>query len=429
MIFSPNRQSALHAGTTGAFFLATLYALGPLNSKILGLSWFIFSLTGMIVARRMRATHDTPSAFAPIAGIWLTSCLISLLLQGICVAIWNEDILHTLNPQIRLLLPAIAVFALLRKRPFPPRFAMLTLDAVAIACCMAFMHTLYLTVFHPDILRESLATNAIPWAVATGFLPCLLLPMIPTVSGDIVRKWFWYGASLCGIGAVLLSQSRGALFVVPWCFLVVIWINLPGRYSLITRITGTTSVAALSSLLIFSLAWWAPGDKLRLHQISHDLVTLQTSSDYNTSIGARLYLWGMAWDDIRQSPWIGVGSEQRLHRIHHAGENESAEVYEKLGVIRTLGHAHNQYLHSAWDHGLLGLATFLTLLGGMLMMIWRLARIAPASAWQLAGVTAMHVTSSLTNVNFAHNYYVVALSLAVIVPVLCAGVPKLSARP
>lgn len=157
-----------------------------------------------------------------------------------------------------------------------------------------------------------------------------------------------------------------------------------------------------------------------MHQAAHDIRQVQTSENYNTSMGARLYLWGLAWQGIQESPWIGVGTVERLHRIKHAGDGAPPEQQEKLQAVRALNHVHNQYLHSALDGGLIGLTAFLILLIGLAVAMVRLTPVAPTSAWQLGGVLFMHATSSLSNVNLLHNYYVIGLSLAAVIPLLFA---------
>lgn len=163
-----------------------------------------------------------------------------------------------------------------------------------------------------------------------------------------------------------------------------------------------------------------PGDVLRLRQATQNISEFQKAENYSTSVGARLYLWDMAWKSVRHSPLIGIGGRERLHRIKHAGDGQSEADLTNLNAVRNLGHVHNQYLHSAWDGGAIGLGAFLILLLGMLIATRQLSRIDAVAAWQLGGILFMHATSNLTNVNFAHNYYALALSLAVVIPILCA---------
>ena len=177
-------------------------------------------------------------------------------------------------------------------------------------------------------------------------------------------------------------------------------------------------------VLIISIAlatlWLAPGDILRIRQAAHEIQQVRSTENYNSSVGARLYLWQMAIEGIRQSPWIGIGGAERLRRIKQAGAGGTDDHLAKLEAVRSLGHVHNEYLHAALDGGLLGLTSFLATLLGMAILIRQLARSAPVAAWQLGGVLCMHMSASLTNVNLAHNYYATALALAVLLPLFAA---------
>lgn len=410
-----SKRSTLRSA--GLYLFATLVALGPLNSKILAAAWLFFWVFGFWNAFKARSTPSSANADTlPAASAWLIACIISFILASIWALIWHEPI-DTLNAQFRLLLPAAGAFFLARLgRPLSTDVRTTLLHAIALACAVAFAWTIILTTQGSSV-RTSLATNAIPWAVVISFYTCLLLPAALTEKNSRLYRLIWLFGVTCGLGAVLLSQSRGAFLIIPWCALVYAWFwyrRCAQGGSL--RRTLVRLVSAIALVLICS--WFGPGDILRMHQAAQDIKQVQLSENYNTSTGARLYLWEMAWDGIQQSPWIGIGSAERIRRIKHAGEGGTEEQLNKLQGVRVLSHVHNQYLHSALDGGLIGLGAFLSLLIGLLIAVLRLRSVDPIAAWQLSGVLFMHVTSNLTNVNFLHNYYVVALSLAAVLPLL-----------
>lgn len=413
-----NRNCVQNAGL---YLLAGLVALGPLNSKILGAAWLFFWVFGFWTAFRTRhASLPTNPITAIAASTWFKSCMLALILASICALIWQEEA-DILNAPLRLLLAAGAAFCLARRGTISFHARVIFLHAIATACMLAFAWTVFLVAQGPHVsIRTSLASNAIPWAVVISFYTSLLLPAALSEHQSILRRRLWLFGVGCGIGAILLSQSRGAFLIIPWCCLAYAWFwyrkcekNDGFRRALMMLIGAITIVLASS--------WFGPGDVLRMHQVVHDIKEAQTSENFNTSTGARLYLWEMALDGIRESPWIGIGSVERMRRIKHAGEGESKEELAKIQAVRSLGHVHNQYLHSALDGGLIGLAAFLALLIGMTIAIFHLRRAAPVAAWQLGGLLFMHATASLTNVNFAHNYYVTALALAVVLPLLTAS--------
>ncbi len=416
-MLSTYRSNAIR---TGFFLLGTLLIFGALNSKILGAAWLGFCIWGLWVAFRMRHTIPNPATvkISTAASVWLSSCIAALTLAIICTLIWPENV-ETLNAHLRLLLPAAAALALLRRGGLPLRARTTIFHIIAISCIVAFTWTAFWAMQGVDV-REMLATNAIPWAVAISFYSCLLLPMALAKNQSTFQRRIWLFGVACGIGAVILSQSRGAFLVIPWCGLVYAWFWHHHKYSSRIGFHRTLLLLFCAVTVFLAGAWWAPGDVLRMRQAAQNITEFRTTGNNNTSVGARLYLWEMAWEGIQQSPWIGIGGTERLRRIKHAGDSESTEKLTKFSEVRSLGHVHNQYLHSAWDSGMIGLAAILALMAGMAIATRQLAYIDPVAAWQLGGVLVMHAASSLTNVNFAHNYYALALSLAVVIPLLGA---------
>ena len=405
----------------GFFLLGALLILGPLHSKILGAAWLGFSVWGLWVAFKTRRTIINPEkaqAASTAASVWLTSCIAALALAILSALIWPENV-ETLNAYLRLLLPAAATFALLRRGGLPLQARKIIFHIIAIACIVAFAWTVFCAARGADV-RNLLASNAIPWAVAISFYPCLLLPAALAENSTTFTRKVWLFGVTCGIGAVLVSQSRGAFLVIPWCGLVYAWFWHHRRYSSRVGFHRTLLLLFCAVTVFLAGAWWGPSDVLRMRQAIQDITEFKATENYNTSVGARLYLWEMAWKGIQHSPLIGIGGDERLRQIKHAGEDKSEENLIKFSSIHSLGHVHNQYLHSAWDGGLISLGAFVVLLTGMAIAMRRMRRIDTVAAWQLGGVLFMHATSNLTNVNFAHNYYALGLSLAVVIPLLGA---------
>jgi O-antigen ligase len=94
-------------------------------------------------------------------------------------------------------------------------------------------------------------------------------------------------------------------------------------------------------------------------------------------------------------------------------------------VVKSLGHLHNEYLHTLLDHGLWGLASFLSYSLGLMLMVRKLRATGEvhhkALAVGLASMLFLHMSAALTNMNFAHNYYPTIMSLAVTLLVCAAA--------
>lgn len=418
MLISRISASTRQAFTTFSLYLFSgLIAFAPMHSKVLGSAWAMFCVYGLYLSFKRHRNHQHTDLVASNAtSFWLKICVVALALAAIPALIWDEEF-NILNAQLRMLLAAAAAYGVAHQHSLSHRTCRNISDAIALACVIALIWIAGL--FMHDAQRVSLASNAIAWAVVISFYVCLLLPLALSAQQSVARRRVWLFCAGCGIAAILLSQSRGAFLIIPWSCLLVVWFwhkknsAADSLWRAIRKLLIIISIALAAS-------WVIPGDILRMQQAVHDIQQVRTAENYNTSIGARLYLWQMAIDGIRQSPWIGIGSAERLRRIRQAGAGGSDDQIAKLEEVHRLGHVHSEYLHAALDGGLPGLASFLTILLGMAILIRRLARSAPVAAWQLGGVLCMHMSASLTNVNLLHNFYATALTLAVLLPLLVA---------
>ena len=389
--------------------LALGVALSPTNTKIAGAAWLLVCLAGFFLFFRKPAAQDDERAAAVKA--WLIACAVAAALATALALRWPDGP-DTLHAEFRLLLAAAAVVPLVRHLPPAERWRALTFPAVALAC-VAALGTVAVT---SD--RLYLPSNALPWSVSVTFLLCLLLPeLFGGHVGPARRKWYGL-ALLAGLGAILMSQSRGAFAILVWIawLAATSWRTAHPGFRLRNVALGGTVAAAL-----FVSSAWLPSDPLRLRMGWNEVATAQAQGNYNTSLGARIYLWSLAWRSIQASPWIGVGGQERLAQIKEAGAELPETRRAQLALVRNVGHVHNQYLHAAMDGGLVGLASTLAVLAGLGAAAWRLRRFDPVASRQMQGVLFMHATAGLTNVNMAHNYYAIMLSLSVTLILVGAG--------
>ena len=177
-------------------------------------------------------------------------------------------------------------------------------------------------------------------------------------------------------------------------------------------LTLLLSAVLLSGLLVVG-ALNLPGDPLRLNTAVQEVKTALQVKDYNTSLGARVANFRIGWTGFVESPWIGLGATERIHRIRSAGNELPADQRAAFAHVRQLGHVHNQYLNNAIDGGLVGLSGLLALQVGLWLAAARLGRVNRTAGLQLWGVGWMHALAGLSNVNLAHNYYVLMLALSV----------------
>ena len=399
-----------HKAETAMALFALGIALSTAHTKIAGAMWLFVCLAGVVAFFRLpRATGSELLGAASRA--WGVACAASAALATAVWLYWpiRPDTLHA---EFRLLLCAVATHQLVVRAPRPQMWRAFTLPATALACVIG----LVTVIATPD--RGLMPSNAIPWAVSVAFLLCVLLP--PVLGGDISaaqRKWYFL-AIAAGLAAIFISQSRGAFGILLWATWLAAakWKKSHANFNL--RKAAAVSLVGFSLLSTSALL---PSDPLRLRAGWNEVVMAKHDGNYDSSMGARVYLWTLAWQSIQESPWIGIGGSERLKRIKIAGAELPVAERERFKAVRSVGHVHNQYLHSAMDGGLVGLASILAVLAGLGAAAYFLQRTDPVASRQVQGVLFIHATASLTNVNLAHNYYAIMLSLSVALILLGAG--------
>jgi len=163
-------------------------------------------------------------------------------------------------------------------------------------------------------------------------------------------------------------------------------------------------LAALSQTPVFERPAQSLQDAINEIRVSSQ----STAHGANSSVGARLYMWQNSLAAIEESPWVGHGREGRIGLLREWADAAQSDF------VKQLGHVHNEYLHQMVDHGLWGLSSQLVVLAGLLFISWQLLRHRfTLAAFSLAGMVFVHMTSSLSNVNFAHNYYTASFSFFV----------------
>ncbi|PKO43009.1 MAG: hypothetical protein CVU30_08955 [Betaproteobacteria bacterium HGW-Betaproteobacteria-3] len=389
----------------GLLGLATAFT--PLHSWIAALGWLTLGLLALALTdgAGQRGVPGLMSA----AMAWLTGCLIAATLWAAQSIVWHEPcckVSGDLDAVLRLMLGAASIYVMARARSLAPNgpTGRWLLYAIALACLVAFGLA--------AVRGRNLPANPIPWAVAISFLVCLLLPRVFDGHESKGRRWLCGAGAMFGLGAVVLSQSRGAFGVFLWALWLALWMHRHHRTTTRPRHRVAATAVLLSGLLVVA-ALNLPGDPLRLNTAVQEVKTALQVKDYNTSLGARVANFRIGWTGFVESPWIGLGATERIHRIRSAGDELPADQRAAFAHVRQLGHVHNQYLNNAIDGGLVGLAGLLALQVGLWLAAARLGRVNRTAGLQLWGVGWMHALAGLSNVNLAHNYYVLMLALSV----------------
>jgi len=389
--------------------LALSLALSSLNSKAMGLAWLLLVLAGAWAAARHQGQCNTMAEF-PWIKIWCGVATAALLLKTVPMLYWSDP-WDERHGELRLFFGAWAVYGLMRWW----RLERSILVVLAHALTFSSAAGLLWVVLHG---RVELATHHIPWAGAMAMVSALLLALALKSDFALGQRRLWLFGGLLAVMAVLSSQSRGAYGIVLWWLFV-------GLHHAVRRSPQAAAHNDSAKPMPSWRKWaWVGGASLALLGLSQTPVferpaqSLQdavaeirlsqasVTEGANSSVGARLYMWQQSLDAIAEAPWAGHGREARKNFLQAWGQ--AAQSHE----VQRLRHVHNEYLNQLLDHGLWGLASQLVYLAGLLWISWQLHRRAQdAAAFSVAGIAFVHMTTSLTNVNFSHNYYTAAFSM------------------
>jgi O-antigen ligase len=389
--------------------LALSLAMSSLNTKAMGLAWLMLVLLGAWVAFQNRRQVSHISHY-PWGKTWLLTATLALSVKSVAVIYWSDPWSER-HGELRFFLSALALYALLSWTNLKRNTLLLCAYGLTISSALGL---LWVVIFG----RHSIATHHIPWAGSMAMVSAFLLALSLKSNFSPAHNRIWFIGGLFALMAVLASQSRGAYGIVIWWFAVGMhhfWQVLkdqqapqvltplkPGHWAFLVVVL--LGLAALSQTPVIQRPTQSLQEAIKEIRISSQ----STAQGANSSVGARLYMWQKSLIAIEESPWIGYGHDARKKLLLEWAEMaQSAE-------IKRLGHVHNEYLHQWIDHGLWGLNSQLLYLMGLIFMAWQLMQKRhQAAALSLGGMAFIHMTSSLTNVNFSHNYYTASLSFFV----------------
>lgn len=176
------------------------------------------------------------------------------------------------------------------------------------------------------------------WKIFAGFsnpryfnhAQTLIIPLLAGAIGmkSLQDRWRWvsYFALAAHFALLMLLLGRGtavALLIIGMA--AAIFLGKQGRSFALTLVIGTL----LGATLYFCFAQALP------HLLGFEAIPAFRDVGERNSVEARFYLWQIAWTDIVNHPWLGIGP---MHYAHHFN-GEAA-------------HPHNVYLQVAAEFGL-----------------------------------------------------------------------------
>lgn len=393
--------------------LSALLIAAPASTKIAGAAWLLVVVFGLWTVLRIPGVLTSKHPLVQSSWVWAVACFCALALKFVATYYW-ADPWGDRHVEVRLFLGAAATLALVRRQSLSPAQKIWLTHSLAFACWVA------LSVSYQ--FGRATPSNAIPWAAGVSFLVCLLLPLAIQPDTTGWERGVWSGSVLAGLVAVLLSQSRGSYGLVIW---VVLFAGVAATRQLLRRrktsaqwrgtvawwLGRTVAAVVFLTVVFVSFPRIYEEPSARVTAAWQEIQDMSVSAlpkveAINTSVGVRLYMWRMAIKEIGDAPLLGHGSKSRIAWIHALGE------FESLETVKNLDHLHSDPLTTLFDHGLLGLLSYLSLSLGLAWVA--LSRKLPGAVlqWSAAGILWMHLSAGLTNTNFGHNYYGVMLALS-----------------
>ena len=391
-----------------------LLALAPGSTKVAGSAWLLMAVLGiwaMYAHRHWRPEDEQDQVLWSAARIWLVFCVAAFVFKAIGVTYWGDP-WRTRHFDMRVLLTALSLFFLVARLRLEHGRKQQLVGALFVAACAGFLMS-YLHANH-EIETPS---NRINWAGGLVMLSWTLVPVI--ASASFAKRWRWM--ALLGVlllwGAVLMSGARSAYLSIPWlivCGLVVLVHTLRHRHWMRWLATGVTAAVvgwvSLSAMVPKVLEVPRQRVEIAVEQAHKALLGDDDGDrDVDTPVGSRLYMWQRSIEVFKESPWIGYGRKQRIAFIKAWGKEANAHI------VSDQSHLHSEYINGMVDHGLIGLASTLSYMLGLVAVALSLRRHFPLMALSIGGIAFTHITMSMTNANSQTNNYSVVFGLALTV--------------
>lgn len=230
---------------------------------------------------------------------------------------------------------------------------------LAIGCIFAF----FIAIWQFKIMgRAEGFTNAIRFGNLSLWMSCACLIFALIGKLNLKSRIALVGASILGMSASLLSLSRGGwifVFIVPFVFLIFCGDN--GR---------KMRLFIFSLFVVCIVAFFAmqiPLVEKRIGQAKTEVVNYLDGKPKSaeTSVGARLEQWSLAWKMGLEKPLWGWGEQGYLDgRRNYVLEGKADST------VVNYGHAHNEFLNIFAKKGVVGVFGLLLIYIAPILLFW-----------------------------------------------------------
>jgi O-antigen ligase len=245
-------------------------------------------------------------------------------------------------------------------------------------------------------LVRSFGTIGRPNAFGGYIVPLILLAEVQIISGIEKRRGLAWVAMLLGVAALLFSFSRGA------------WTSFAVANLFLVAVAARRRLDWLRRLLLAQLAV-----VVALLPLSYLIMERIFGYDANAA-WSRVPLMKLAWNMIADHPFLGVGVNTFLNVAYKYITPDIAQAW--------VGEVHNMYLLVFAEAGIVGLVTFLWLMGAMFREASRLSRDSDPflAALGLGGMAAMVAVGTHMFVDMYSGSIMLDL-LFLLAAIFCAG--------
>lgn len=307
------------------------------------------------------------------------------------------------NPS-RTLLAILTCWVIARTAPDPARLW----QGITVGLCLALLIVLWQK-FYLGAERPSAFVQAIAFASMVAALALVGFARPGHNRTANVIAWF---NIVCALLILMLNGTRGALLAMLVTLMPMLLVRYR-RFSIRMFVVAVVSVAVLGAV-----AYVMPGSPLgkRVDEVVSEVRQFDQGSP-ESSIGARLMMWGAGAQYFASHPWTGVGVGQfaRIVQATPYCAQIDDPVRRSQSIVCILEHAHNDIVEAAATTGLPGLLTMLGLFlvpAALFVRTFRRSRaMGNAQGIHLAGaglgVVMASLISGFTQVTTAHQANVV----------------------
>ncbi|QJQ96024.1 MULTISPECIES: O-antigen ligase [Halomonadaceae] len=224
-----------------------------------------------------------------------------------------------------------------------------------------------------------------------AYLACSLMLICLAMMRGSPRSWWLALGAIGAFMAVLFSQTRGVLLVIPVLLSLVIILNLD-RIGWKRLVIGNAAIA----LLAVGAYATVPIVEERVAFTIEELTQIQQGQiEEAVSSGGRVQLWTAATEAFKARPSVGLTYPERETQIETLVEEEVLTEW-MLSINR--GHAHSQYFEVLATGGLIGIV----MLAGYLLL--------PAAGYLWLYLHNSHNPFALAGVLFTTGFIVYSLT-------------------